>query len=183
MARPAVAARRYAEAAFELASRDDALDAWADGLALASALVADERVAAAVGNPARPYRERLATLEKLLEGRAPEGVIKLAGLLAQRGRVDRLPDVAREYGRLLDSERGIVEARVTSAAPLSAADTKAVEAWLGRTTGKQVNLAANVDPELIGGLTVQIGDTLYDASVRGRLARLRTELLTGARAR
>jgi F-type H+-transporting ATPase subunit delta len=183
MARPIVAARRYAEAAYELATRDDTLDAWADGLALASALVADARVAAAVNNPARPYSERLATLGRLLKGRAPEGVIKLAGLLAQRGRADRLPDVAREYTRLLDRERGIVEARVTSAAALSSEDTKAVKAWLDRTTGKQVQLVASVDPELIGGLTVRLGDTLYDASVRGRLARLRTELLTGARAR
>jgi F-type H+-transporting ATPase subunit delta len=183
VARPAVAARRYAEAAFELASRDDALDAWADGLDLASALVADARIAAAIDNPARPYNERLAMLEQLLKGRAPEGVLKLAGLLAKRGRADRLQDVAREYRRLLDRERGIVEARVTSAAALTTEDTAAVKAWLDRTTGKQVQLTANVDPELIGGLTVQVGDTLYDASVRGRLARLRTELLTGARAR
>jgi len=183
MARPTVAARRYAEAAFQLAQRDDALDAWEAGLSLAARIVADPRVAAAVDNPARPYRDRLATLGKLLKGRVPEGLIKLAGLLAQRGRIDRLPAVEAEYRRLLDRERGVVEARVTSAAALTADETKAVQAWVARTTGKTVNLAATVDESLIGGLTVRVGDTLLDASVRGRLERLRTELLTGARAR
>ncbi|HEY2916100.1 MAG TPA: F0F1 ATP synthase subunit delta [Candidatus Limnocylindrales bacterium] len=183
MARPGTAARRYAEAAFELASRDDALDAWAAGLQLASQLVTDERVAVALDNPARPYPERFALLERLLKGRAPDGVLRLAALLAERGRVDRLPDVAAGFQRLLDLRRGIVEARVTSAAPLSPDETQAVQAWVAKTTGKQVHLTANVDEALIGGLTVRVGDTLMDASVRGRLERLRTELITGARAR
>ena len=183
MARPTVAARRYAEAAFQLASRDDALDAWADGLAFAAALMADDRIAAEVNNPARPYAARQATLERLLDGRAPAGVIKLAGLLAQRGRIDRLPNVAAEYRRLLDRERGNVVASVTSAAPLSPDETEAVRAWVTRTTGKTVDLSATVDESLIGGLTVRVGDTLMDASVRGRLDRLRTDLLSGARAR
>ena len=183
MARPGTAARRYAEAAFELASRDGALDAWAAGLHLGARLVADERVAAAVDNPARPYAERVALLERLLKGRAPDGVVRLAALLAERGRVDRLPDVAAGFQRLLDQRRGIVEARVTSAAPLTTDETQAVEAWVAKTTGKQVHLSASVDESLIGGLTVRVGDTLMDASVRGRLERLRTELMTGARAR
>lgn len=183
MARPTVAARRYAEAAFQLASRDGKLDEWADGLAFAAALVADSRIAAEVNNPARPSSERLATLDRLLKGRAPEGVVKLAGLLAERGRIDRLPNVAAEYRRLLDRERGNVVASVTSAAPLTPDETEAVRAWVARTTGKTVDLSATVDEALIGGLTVRVGDTLMDASVRGRLDRLRTDLLSGARAR
>ncbi|MBI3751638.1 MAG: F0F1 ATP synthase subunit delta [Chloroflexi bacterium] len=183
MARSTVAARRYAEAAFQLASRDGALDAWSEGLDLAAAVVADERIAAAVDNPARPYGDRFATLEQMLGGRVPDGVVKLAGLLAQRGRIDRLPNVAGEYRRLLDRERGNVAASVTSAAPLTPDETEAVRAWVARTTGKSVDLTASVDEALIGGLTVRVGDTLLDDSVRGRLERLRTDLLTGARAR
>ncbi|HEX5240975.1 MAG TPA: F0F1 ATP synthase subunit delta [Candidatus Limnocylindrales bacterium] len=183
MARPSTASRRYAEAAFQLAERDDALDAWADGLDLAARLVSDERLARAVDNPAKPLEARLTIIGRLLEGRAPEGVTRLAGLLAERGRIDRLPDVAAEYQRLLDAARGIVEARVTSAAPLSADESAAVQAWVGKRTGKDVTLTTSVDEALIGGLTVRVGDTLLDASVRGRLERLRTQLLTGARAR
>ena len=183
MARPSTAGRRYAEAAFELAKRDGTLDAWSDGLGLAAELVSDARVASAVDNPARPYRDRLAPLDALLKGRVPDGVLRLAALLAQRGRIDRLPAVATEYKRLLDRERGIVAARVTSAAPLTPDETEAVRAWVATTTGRTVDLSATVDESLIGGLTVRVGDTLMDASVRGRLERLRTDLLSGARAR
>ena len=182
MARPTTAARRYAEAAFQIATRDGALDEWAAGLDLAGRLVADERVAAIADNPARPYRQRLELLDRLLKGRVPEGVVRLAGLLAERARVERLPAIAAEYRALLDRVRGIVEARVTSAAPLTADETQAVQAWVERTTGAQVTLTAVVDESLIGGLTVRVGDTLMDASVRGRLERLRTQLETGVRA-
>jgi F-type H+-transporting ATPase subunit delta len=181
MARPTTAARRYAEAAFQIASRDDALDAWAEGLDLAARLVADERVAGIVDNPARPFRERLEVLDRLLKGRAPEGVLRLAGLLAERTRADRLPAVAAEYRQLLDRARGVVEARVTSATPLTPRETEAVTAWVARTTGAKVSLSAVIDETLIGGLTVRVGDTLLDASVRGRLERLRTQLASGAR--
>src|SRR5205814_2072397 len=91
MARPPAAARRYAEAAFQLASRDDALDPWSAGLKLAAALAADERVVAAVDNPARPYRERLAILEKPPGGRVPEGALRLAALPDEPRRTDGHP--------------------------------------------------------------------------------------------
>lgn len=182
MARPSTASKRYAEAAFQLASRDGVLDDWAAGLDLAVRLVGDARVALIVDNPARPLRERLDLLERLLKGRVPDGVLRLAGLLAERSRVERLPGVAAEYHRLLDEQRGVVQARVTSAAPLTPDETEAVRGWVERTTGARVNLSAVVDESLIGGLTVRVGDTLMDASVRGRLERLRTQLATGARA-
>lgn len=182
MARSTTATRRYAEAAFEIASRDGTLDEWAAGLELAARFVSDERVASIVDNPARPYPERLAFLDELLKGRVPEGVLRLAGLLSQRAQVERLPDIATELRHLLDRQRGIVEATVTSAAPLTADATDAVRAWVERTTGATVTLSATVDESLIGGLTVRVGDALMDASVRGRLERLRTQLATGARA-
>jgi F-type H+-transporting ATPase subunit delta len=183
MARSTSAPRRFAEAAFQLAERDGALDAWAEGLDLAARFLGDARVLPMVDSPARPYAERLAILDKLLTGRVPDGVVKLAGLLARRGRVERISAVAAEYHRLLDVERGIVEARVTSAVALTTDETEAVRAWAARTTGRTVNLTANVDESLIGGLTVRVGDTLLDASVRGRLERLRNELVAGVRTR
>jgi F-type H+-transporting ATPase subunit delta len=183
MARTSSTARRYAEAAFQLASRDRTQDAWADGLALAAAVVADERVLAQVDSPARPFVDRVATLERLLGGRVPEGVVKMAGLLASRGNVERLGAISTEYHRLLDAERGAVEAHVTSAASLTSDETEAVRAWVEKTTGKTVTLRTAVDETLIGGLTVRVGDSLLDASVRGRLERLRNELVSGARSR
>ncbi len=181
MARPSTAARRYAEASFELATRDDSFDAWREGLEHAAALLSDPRVAAVVDNPAIPLGERLDVVDKLVAERVPGPVRNLARLLVQRGRIETLPAVAAEFKRLLDRRRGIVEAVVTSAAPLTADETVALRDKLAAMTGNQVDLSVRVDEALIGGLTVRIGDQLLDASVRGRLERLRTQLATGSR--
>jgi len=179
--RPTTAARRYAEAAFQLAERDDALDAWAEGLSAAAEAVSDETIARFIDNPAVPLPDRLGTLEKSIGGRAPEGVLNVAKVLATRRASDRLPQIAAEFHRLLNQRRGIVEALVTSAAPLSADEVSAVRDKVAKMTDRQVELRSAVDEGLIGGLTVRVGDTLYDASVRGRLERLRESLLATAR--
>jgi F-type H+-transporting ATPase subunit delta len=174
------AARRYAEAAFQLASRDDAIDAYGDGLGLAVQMLAGHEARDIVRNPARPLRERLEFVNGMLATRVPEPVLKLVGLLVQRGKVDRLPTVAAEYHRLLNRERGVVEALAIAASPLTDDETAALEKKVAGMTGRTVDLRVEVDEALIGGLTVRVGDTLYDASVRGRLERLRDRLVAGA---
>jgi F-type H+-transporting ATPase subunit delta len=178
--RPSTAARRFAEAAFELAERDDALDSWAAGLASAAATVSDQKIADYLDNPAVPLKDRQAALDGLL-GRAPDGVIRLAKLLAARRATDRLSSIAAEFQRLLNRRRGIVDALVTSATPLTREETEALTKKVAQMTDREVELRVQVDETLIGGLTVRIGDTLYDASVRGRLERLREQLVTAAR--
>ena len=177
---PSTAARRYAEAAFQLASRDDALDAYGDGLDAAAAMLGDERVLAILRNPARPLRQRTDLVDRLLSKRVPDPVLRLVGLLVARGRIDRLAAVAGEFRRLLNQERGVVEAVATSAAPLTADETEALGRKVAQMTGRTVDLRIEIDEALIGGLTVRVGDTLYDASVRGRLERLRERLVAGA---
>ena len=181
MARPTAAGRRYAEAAFELASRDDALDAWGEGLSLAARFAADESVVGVVDNPSIPFADRSAAVDSLLGTRVPESVRNLARLLASRGRFETLPAVAAEYHRLLNRQRGIVEAVVTSAQPLTADETAALQTKVESMTGAGVELRSEIDESLIGGLTVRVGDQLLDASVRGRLERLREQLVGGAR--
>jgi F-type H+-transporting ATPase subunit delta len=181
MARPSTAARRYAEAAFELATRDDAFDAWSAALALTAGVAADAAVAHIVDNPATAHADREAIVTKLFKGRVAPGVLNLARLLAKRGRFEALPAVAAEFNRLLNRRNGIVEAVVTSAVPLTAAETDAIGARIKAMTGSGVSLRAEVDAALIGGLTVRIGDQLLDASVLGRLARLRDQLVAGSR--
>lgn len=181
MARPTTAARRYAEAVFDLAARDGAHDAWRDDLQLAARLVADERVARIVDNPARPIAERREVLDRLLGGRVAVPVANLARLLTERGRIELLEPIAVEYRRLLNRQRGVVEAVVTSAAPLTADETAAVRARVESMSGATVELRSVVDASLIGGLTVRVGDRLLDASVRGRLERLRDQLVAGSR--
>jgi len=115
MARRSSTARRYAEAAFQLASRDGTVDEWAAGLDLAAQLLTDERILPLVDSPARPYRDRLATIGRLLDGHVPAGVARLAGLLSRKGSVERIAAIVVEYHRLLDRQRGVVQASVASA--------------------------------------------------------------------
>lgn len=182
MASPgATAVRRYAEAAFQLATRDKALDAFGDGLDLAAQVLSDATVLGVLRNPARPLGQRLEVVDALLAKRVPEPILKLVGLLVERGKIDRIGQVAAEFRRLLNRERGIVEAVATSALPLTKDETEALRQKVAKMTGRTVDLRVDVDDSLIGGLTVRVGDTLYDASVRGRLERLRERLVAGAR--
>src|SRR4051794_21750582 len=151
MGRPTTAARRYAEAAFQLADRDGALDAWAAGLDAAAAAFSDEAVARFIDNPAVPLPDRVGLLERSLGGKTPDGVLNIAKMLAAKRASDRLPGIASEFRRLLNQRRGIVEALVTSAAPLSADEVTAVRDKVARMTERTVELRTAVDEALIGG--------------------------------
>jgi F-type H+-transporting ATPase subunit delta len=183
MSRPVVAARRYAEAAFQVALADDRLDAWAEDLASAARVLGMAEVEQIVDSPAVPLAARSALIARLLEGRVQPGALRLVDLLVSRGRADALPRVCEEFHRLLNDHRGIVMATVTSAVPLSGDETAAVRARVEAMAGAAVELESRVDPALIGGLTVQIKDQLLDASIRGRLERLRDQLHAGGRLR
>ena len=173
--------RRYAEAAFQLATRDDAIDAYGDGLDLAVRMLGGDDVLGILRNPARPLTDRVELVDTLLTKRVPEPVRKIVGLLVARGKVDRLQTVAAEYHRLLNRQHGVVEAVATAASPLNDQETAALQRKVAEMTGQTADLRVEVDESLIGGLTVRVGDTLYDASVRGRLERLRERLVAGAR--
>jgi F-type H+-transporting ATPase subunit delta len=181
MARPSTSARRYAEAAFELARQDDSLERWQDDLRLVADVAADPALAGVLDNPAVPFPSRREVLEKLLGNRVSRQALNLTLLLAKRGRISALPAVVAEYKRLVDRERGVVVATVTSAIPLEPAELEAIGARIREMTQAQVELDVRDDPELIGGITVRIGDRLIDASVRGRLERLRDRIVAGAR--
>lgn len=183
MARPTTAARRYAEAAFELASRDGSHDTWARDLQVVAGVGADRRVADVLDNPSIPFPQREALVQNLLGSQVSRPALNLVRLLVDRGRSDLLPAIATEYGRLMNRHRGIVEAVVTSAAPLTTEETEALRTRIQAMAGSRIDLRTDVDPSLIGGLTVKVGGRLLDASVRGRLERLRDELVAGTRTR
>ena len=179
MPRADSAPRRYAEAAFQVALADGTLDAWADDLSQAASVLGTPEVEQVVDNPALPLAERTALVARLLERRVQPGVLRLVDLMVNRGRASALPRVTREYRRLLNDHRGIVIATVTSAVPLTGDETAAIKARIEATAGAVVELQTVVDPALIGGVTVQVRDQLLDASIRGRLERLRDQLHAG----
>jgi F-type H+-transporting ATPase subunit delta len=173
------AGRRYAEAAFELATRDNAVDAWRRDLAFAAELARDQRVTRAADSPAVPVAERRQVVRRLLASRVSPLALNLALLLAERGRFAVLPDVSAEYDALVRKARGIVAATVTTPAPLSDQELAAVKTRVEELAGGHVELSTAIDPSLLGGLRVRIGDLQIDASVSGRLERLRARLVQG----
>jgi F-type H+-transporting ATPase subunit delta len=183
MARPTPAARRFAEAAFQVALRDDELDGWRDDLAVAANILGNPQVQAVVDSPAIPTADRLGVVDKLLESRVRPGALRLVRLLVERGRAREIGRVLDQYQRQLNAHRGIVVATVTSATPLTDDETAAIRKRVEAMADSTIDLRTAVDPALLGGLTVQIGDRLLDASIRGRLERLRNQLNSGARPR
>jgi F-type H+-transporting ATPase subunit delta len=171
-------ARRYAEAAFEIAERDASMDAWLAALAVAEERLTSPEAMRLLSSPAIPAASRIELLERLLGGDVSGAPHHLLALLVRRGRFELLPAVGREFRRLHHRREGVVQATVTSATDLDAADAEALRQRLETMTGMRVELQRLVDPDLLGGLSVRIGDRLIDGSVRGRLERLRTELST-----
>jgi F-type H+-transporting ATPase subunit delta len=171
--------RRYAEAVFELATRDKTVDAWQRDLAFAAELARDERVARAADSPAVPVAERRKLVRRLLASRVSPFALNLALLVAERGRFAVLPDVSVEYDALVRKSRGIVAATVTTPTPLSKQELAAVKKRVEQLAGAHVELSTATDPTLLGGLRVRIGDLQIDASVSGRLERLRARLVQG----
>jgi F-type H+-transporting ATPase subunit delta len=180
MARRDTAARRYAEAAFEVATRDDAIEAWRAELDAAAAIAADERVTRMLGNPAVPLETRFEMAEATFGKVVGRPVLNLIGLMLRRGRIHELPRIAAEFRRLDNARQGITLATAISAAPLSKDEIRAVTERLEQLTGGRVELEVQEDPSLLGGLVVRVGDRMIDGSVRGRLERLRNQLVSGA---
>ena len=132
-------------------------------------------------SPHLPPASRLAIVRALAErsNLAPP-LAKLLVLLADRGRLELLPDLVAVYRARLLAHQNIVQAAVTSAAPLSGDTLQSLERRLSDATGKQVQLTADVDPGLIGGIVTRIGSTVYDGSIRTQLHKLKQQLVDNA---
>jgi F-type H+-transporting ATPase subunit delta len=183
MARPVAAARRYAEAAFEVALASDTLDQWKADLATAAEMLGRPDVEPTVNSPAVPLAQRLSIVKQLLGSRISRQALQLVSLLVERGKVNALPRVSEQFNRQLNAHNGVIEATVTSAVSLTPDETAAIRTRVEAMAGSAVELTTQVNPDLLGGLTIQIRDRLLDASIRGRLERLRDQLHAGTRLR
>lgn len=168
------AARRYAEAIYDLASGEREIDAFRASLdALAAALGPD--ALRSLRDPGVPLERRLAAVDAATKGQ-PQAIGSLLRLLEQRDRIGLLPDVGRAFGELVDRRRGIEKAKITTAIPLDEDQQRAFVARLEQSSGRKLRATFAVDPTIIGGARVQLGDHLLDTSVRGQLDQLRTQL-------
>jgi F-type H+-transporting ATPase subunit delta len=168
-------ARRYAQAVFELAQENGDFDAWARDLDRIASVMAQPEVASILRSERVRGADKTALLEQLLSGVRPTS-LNLARVLIANDRVDYAPAIRDAFQAMLDARRGVVHARVTSAVPLADAEKAQLSNKLAAMTGGQVDLQTEVNPDLIGGLVVRIGDRLIDGSVRAKLVALRRQL-------
>lgn len=174
------AAKRYARAAFDIAREGDALEGWAAALEALAALGRRPEVSAFLLSSKVPLAEKHRLLEGALAGVEPLA-LNLAKLLVAKGRFGLAEQLGEEFLRLRDEERGIAHVQVTAAVPLSSPERDAVTQRLREMTGQEVVLEEAVEPGLLGGLVLRIGDRLIDGSTRTRLLALRRSLTDARR--
>jgi len=168
-------AKRYAQAAFQLALEGDSLDQWAEDLAQASDGIANEAFRTFLQHAKVPYLRKIDVISQVLSTISPL-VRNLLALLISRGLIDRVPAVERQYRRLLDQHRGRVQVEATSAVVLEDAQRLRITQLLERLIRTEVVLATQVDPAILGGLVLRIEDRLMDGSARTRLNDLRRSM-------
>ncbi|MCX7569550.1 F0F1 ATP synthase subunit delta [Tumebacillus sp. DT12] len=172
----AAVAKRYAEALIELAKGQGKTDAVEQELkSIVDVLNAHPELGSILLHPSIPLDAKKQQITDLFGGRVSDTVLNFLKVLFDARRQDAIADVYNEYVRLADLEKGRVKAEVETAVPLTEAELSSLKQTLG-TNGKQVEVTTTVNPSLIGGARVRIGDRVFDYSVASQLNRFRQTL-------
>ncbi|MGH8225785.1 MAG: F0F1 ATP synthase subunit delta [Gammaproteobacteria bacterium] len=176
MADYATLARPYARAAFEYAHEEDALSRWQHFLDRLAELVALAPVRDLIASPEVGRDERATFIGELAGERLPKGGANLLRLMAENGRLEVLPAVAAEFGRLAAEAETTVKVAIETAVPLAKKSAERLSEALGKRLGRKVEASFEVVPAIIGGVVMRIGDHVVDASLATRLRRLATAM-------
>jgi F-type H+-transporting ATPase subunit delta len=170
--------RVYANALFEAARDQNKLEPV--GGQLAQLVEAESNVPELrelLRNPQLDPRARRAALDDVLAG-SDDLLRNFLLVLADKGRAGQLEEIAKEFERLVAEHEGVVHAELTTAVELSDDEAGKLLQQIEQASGRKVEASRSVDPDLIGGIVLQVGSHRLDASVRGRLERLRRQLVT-----
>ena len=172
-------ARNYAETLFELARRNDSTQEYGDALETVAGLLEDvSRFRTFVETPRIDDEVKKSVIRKVLADRTPRHVVNFVLTTIDKRRQHLLREISQEYLLLLDDHLGREHVEVTVARPLDDTTAQMVSERLSKILGRQAIPHVRVKPEILGGLVVRTGDTIYDGSVRRRLEGLRRRLLT-----
>ncbi|MEY3202451.1 MAG: hypothetical protein RIR70_2001 [Pseudomonadota bacterium] len=176
MAENLTLARPYAEAAFSLARSANALGPWLQSLEFLAALAADPDMQAVVSNPKLQAPDVARFILDVAGDRLTAEQRNFVTLLVDNHRFAVLPEIRELFTALKDRFEAVSEAHIESAFPLDDATLARLIADLEQKFGNKVRAQVSVDPELIGGVRIAVGDQVIDASVRGKLAAMATAL-------
>lgn len=179
-----VVARRYALALFNLAGEQGAVDEVEKDLkVVVEVLERFPQLKRAIQHRLVPPREKKALVATVFSTRVSSLVQRFIGLLVDKHREGYLESILEAYVLYADRARNVVEVNVSSAVPLAEADLRSLGQRLEAYTGKKVRLKTSVDPSLLGGVVVRIGDQLIDGSVKKRLQKMKRLLTQQAEVR
>jgi F-type H+-transporting ATPase subunit delta len=170
------AAKRYGQAAFDVAKEHDLVDQWSEDLLMISNAFDDPGTMEYFQSPAVPRSAKVDALNRMLPAENQALLRNLLLLLLERRRFQQVQDVAASFQELVLQERGIAVARVVTAIELTTDELELVKDRLSELLGKQIQILPQVNPEIIGGIIAQIGDDLFDGSVRTQLTLLKRRL-------
>jgi len=177
MAELATIARPYAEAVFRLAKQGNALPAWSDALNLIAGIYQDPQMQAAMANP----KVSSADIERLMLaicGERIDGVARnLIQLLVHNRRLSLIAEIRALFEQLKLQDEGKLDAKISSAFPMEDTQRNQVVDMLSARFKRKIDATVTVDPDLIGGVKVEVGDKVWDASVRGRLQSMAATLM------
>ncbi len=173
---PAASAIRYAKAVFQLAIERDELENWLEDLTQLADSVTNEEFSRVLSAPRVPASQKEGMIREALESSVGPLALNLMFLLTSRGALHSLPDIADRYQEMLDAHRDIERAEIVSAVPLDEAQRDSVADMLARTSGKRIRLTTRVDPEILGGMVIRVGDRVMDGSARTRLQSMRRDM-------
>ncbi len=173
-------ARVYARALFEVALEQGKLDVLREQLAqFADALTENRQLAVFFFSPYFSTKEKQEGLTRVLEG-ADESFLNFLELLIENHRMPVIFRVSQQYESLWEQENRMLPVEITSAIELDSSMTEELGRTIGERSGRRVTLATRVDPEILGGIIVRVGNSILDASIRNRLEQLRRQVAQGA---
>ncbi|HVD60496.1 MAG TPA: ATP synthase F1 subunit delta [Gemmatimonadaceae bacterium] len=176
--RDVTVSRNYAEALLELARRAEDLPGWGKLIQdVANAMQDDATLKLFLESPKVSEAQKSAVITEALSDRVPRHFLRFMLALIRKRRQMLIPEIATEYFNLVDVSEGRVHANVTVAREPSETERNLIAEDLSRVLGKQAMLHVNVNPAILGGVIVKVGDTVMDGSVRKRLGVLRSRLL------
>jgi F-type H+-transporting ATPase subunit delta len=178
MAEQITVARPYAEAVFALAREQNALPVWAEMLRTASNVASDERVRAALDNPRLSAAAKESLFLSICGAVLNTDAKSFVRVLLEAGRFGLLPDIRELFETLKDTADGVARAQISSAFPIDEKELTGLKSALERRFGKKIEATVNIDPQLIGGARIVVGDTVIDASVQGELQAMANHLRT-----
>ncbi|MBL0172743.1 MAG: F0F1 ATP synthase subunit delta [Gemmatimonadaceae bacterium] len=170
-------ARNYADTLLALAGKSGEAAAWGAALRhVANAISEDATLQRFLESPRIPAEHKSGMLTRALGDRVPPLFLRFLEALVHNRRQSLIPAIADEYDTLLDATNGIVHARVTVSRDTSDDERAVIADRLSKAVGRTVVPHLQVDPSILGGIVVRIGDTVMDGSVRRKLALLRRKM-------